>query len=412
MMVALKIIATILVLVFQFSCQSKIDTYTKVEISNGVPGLVINDKPYPPYAYMSYLGEEKYYKEAANADIHLYNIPAYMGDRGINSNSGIGPFRSAIWIGENEYDFSSLTKDFNEILKADEKAKVIVRLHLDPPLWWENLNQDEACQLNDSSTFRISYFSETWRNEAGKVLKKCTEWLLSSPYSDHLIGVHIAGGFTEEWFYHFNKYFYDKNPIRLKAFQQWLRNNYQNNTLALQKSWRNSSITFNTAHLANISGKEIRDEWRDPKKEQNVIDTYRFHAETMVNNISYFCKIVTETSNGYLLTGTFYGYYFFVTDPRRGHGALAKLLECQDLDYLSSPNVYNRKIGEDWPPMVAIEPVHKHSKLWLAENDMRTFITTLLKDQAPEICPPGQYEVKYGRDLRIKKHLSHFYGKI
>jgi beta-galactosidase len=71
---------------------------------------------------------------------------------------------------------------------------------------------------------------------------------------------------------------------------------------------------------------------------------------------------------------------------------LAKLLECPDLDYLSSPNVYNRVIGEDWPPMVAVQSVHLHGKLWLAENDTRTSITTLLKDRSSGIAPPGQYE--------------------
>jgi len=377
---------------FQLPGQSLARTCAEVKISAGVPTLFINEKPYPPYAYMSYLGEEKYYEDVAITGIHLYNIPAYLGGRGINSNSGIGPFRSPIWTGENEYDFSSLIKDFEEILKTDPQAKVIIRLHLDPPLWWEKLNPNAACQLPDGSTFRNCFSSETWRKESGKVLQRCIEWLLSSPYSEHLIGIHVAGGSTEEWFYHFKQYFYDENPTRIQAFRQWLRNNYQDNILALQKAWDNNSITFNTAQLANISGKERREEWRDPEKEQNVIDTYRFHSETMADNIAYFCKIVKETSNGCLLTGAFYGYHYYVTDPRRGHGALAKLLDCPDLDYLSSPNVYNRIIGEDWPPMAAIESVQMHGKLWLVENDTRTSRTTLLKDRAPEICPPGQYE--------------------
>ena len=64
---------------------------------------------------MSYFGEQKYFKEIAVTGIHLYNIPSYLGERGINSTSGIGPFRSPIWIGENQYDFSSLIKDFEEI---------------------------------------------------------------------------------------------------------------------------------------------------------------------------------------------------------------------------------------------------------------------------------------------------------
>ena len=377
---------------FQLPGQSLARTCAEVKISAGVPTLFIDERPYPPYAYMSYLGEEKYYKEAADAGIHLYNIPAYLGDRGINATSGIGPFRKPIWIGIDEYDFTSLIKDFDEIHKADPQAKVIIRLHLDSPLWWEKLNPDAACQLPDGSTFRTCFFSEKWRNESGKVLTKCIEWLLSSPYSEHLIGIHVAGGSTEEWLYHFKQYFHDENPARTQAFRQWLRNSYRDSAALLQKSWKNDTVNFKTAQLADISGIERREEWLDAETEQNYIDTYRFHAETMADNIAYFCKVVKTASKGSLLTGAFYGYHYYVTDPRRGHGALARLLDCPDLDYLSSPNVYNRVMGEDWPPMAAIQSVHSHGKLWLAENDTRTSRTTLLKDRAPEICPPGQYE--------------------
>ena len=392
MIINKSLISIIIAFTFLLHGQSTKDSYANVKVLDGIPKLFINEKPYPPYAYMSYLGEEKYYKEAADVGIHLYNIPAYLGDRGINSSSGIGPFRSAIWIGEDKYDYSSIIKDFDEILKADSEAKVIIRLHLDPSLWWEKLNPDETCQLPDGTTLRASFTSEKWRKESTKVIEVCIEWLLNSPYSKHLVGIHVAGGFTEEWFYHFNQYFYDQNPARVQAFREWLKSNYHNNIQALQNAWSNNSITFENAQIADISGKKSREEWRDPRTDQNFIDTYKFHSEAMVDNIAHFCKIVKEVSQGRLLTGAFYGYHYFVTDPRRGHGALAKLLNCPDLDYISSPNVYNRKIGEDWPPMVAIESVHKHGKLWLAENDTRTYKTTLLKDRAPEICPPGQYQ--------------------
>ncbi len=388
----LYVLGFIIILHLGLSAQSLAPNCSEVKTYAGVPALFINGEPYPPYAYMSYLGAETYYKEAAQSGIHLYNIPAYLGDRGINSNSGIGPFRSALWTGRNEYDFSGLIKDFKEILNADPEAKVIIRLYLDPPEWWEILNPDAVCLLPDGTGLRTSFSSEKWKEAAGEVLKICIEWLLSSEYSDHLIGIHVAGGSTEEWFYHFKENFYDENPSRLQSFQGWLREHYQDDTRALQAAWNTPDISFSNARLADISGEERREEWRDPATEQNVIDTYRFHSETMAGHIAYFCKIVKETSQGCLLTGAFYGYHYFVTDPRRGHGALEKLLECPDLDYLSSPNDYKRVMGEDWPPMAAIESIKLHGKLWLAENDTRTSITTLLKDQAPDLCPPGQYE--------------------
>lgn len=368
------------------------EAQTKAEIkwTESNPSLVIDGETYPPFAYMSYLGEEEYYREIAETGIHIYNIPAYLGEGGINTSSGIGPFRSPIWRGDGKYDFSGLVKDFEKIIKSDPKAKIIIRFYLDPPGWWTQLYPEASAQLPDGTIFRQCFASEIWREKTGDVFLDCLDWLLDSQYSKYLAGIHVASGFTEEWFYH-PKQYQDINPARLKGFRQWLKVNYKNKT-ALQKAWGQPSITFENAQLANIDEPIKRKEWRDSKQEQNYIDTYRFQAEVMVNNIAYFCKIVKEKSNGNLLTGAFYGYHYFVGDPRRGHGALAKLLDCPDLDYLSSPNVYNRVIGEDWPAMAAINSVQLHGKLWLTENDTRTSKTTLLKDRSSGIAPPGQYE--------------------
>jgi len=140
----------------------------------------------------------------------------------------------------------------------------------------------------------------------------------------------------------------------------------------------------------NTEKKENR--WRDQEREQNIIETYQFYAEIIVWYIEYFCKIIKETSKRNLLTGVFYGYHYYVTDPRAGQDALSRLLECKDLDFLFSPNTYNRVIGEDWPLHTPIKSLQIRKKLWFAENDTRTCITTLLKEKAPEIAPVGQYE--------------------
>ena len=371
---------------FSGEAQSK----AEIRMDSGSPSLVIDGMIYPPYAYMSYLGEEKFYGEIAATGIHIYNIPAYLGAGGINTISGIGPFRSPIWIGEGEYDFSSLEEDFEKIIKSDPKAKVIIRFYLDPPEWWTELYPEAAAHLPDGTTFRQCFASKIWQKKTGEVFRDCLDWLLGSQCSNYLAGIHVASGFTEEWFYH-PKQYQDQNPARLQAFRQWLKSRYKNDR-ALQKAWNNRTITYENAQLANIDEPAKSKVWRNPDNEQNYIDTYRFQAEVMVDNIAYFCKIVKEVSNNNLLTGAFYGYHYFVGDARRGHGALAKLLDCPDLDYLSSPNAYNRVIGEDWPPMAAINSVQLHGKLWLTENDTRTSKTTLLKDRSNGIAPIGQYE--------------------
>lgn len=366
----------------------------EIKVLQGLPTLHINGRPFPPFAYMSYLGETRFYREAAESGIHLYCFPAYLGDRGINPNSGIGPFRAAIWRGENRYDYSSIEDDFEKILKADSQAEVIIRICLDVPQWWEEKYPQEAALRSDGTAVRQCFSSELWRQQAGEALRNCIRWLLTSTYAEHLAGIHVAAGFTEEWFYHFSGNFSDGSPRRISSFRRWLRNQYQNNLASLRKAWCNDEITFEEVVPADISGADRRKVWRTPEKDRAVLDTLRFHTETMADNVAYFCRIVKESSDRSLLAGAFYGYHFFVTDPRRGHGALAKLLECPDLDYLSSPNVYRRVMGEDWPPMAAVQSVQLHGKLWMAENDTRTSLTTLLKDRAPEICPAGQYESK------------------
>jgi beta-galactosidase len=382
---------SVIILLCFVSCYAVDRTPTaSIKTRFGVPALFIDDKPFAPFAYMSYLGEERHYQEAAAAGIHLYCFPAYLGDRGINSNSGIGPFRPGIWRGESEFDFSSIRTDFAKILKADPDALVIIRFHLDPPSWWEMANPEACCLLPDDQTFRQCFASPVWQSATGEALRHCLSWLLQSDYSHHLIGIHVAAGGTEEWFYHFQGSFYDRNPARTRAFQAWLRKRYQNDT-GLRSAWHDPNVTIETARPADISGSDRSRTWRDPNREQARIDSFRFHAQTMVDNISMFCGLVKEVSQGRLLTGAFYGYHFFVTDPRRGHGALHGLLSCPELDYLSSPNAYHRVVGEDWPPMVALNSVQLHGKLWLAENDTRTSVTTLLKDRAPDICPPGHY---------------------
>lgn len=362
----------------------------EIRTLEGDPTLFIEGKPFIPFAYMSYLGQKEYYAEIAKTGTHLYCFPAYLGDRGINAGSGIGPFRKPIWIGKNRYDFSGMTEDFEKIVQCDPEARIIIRLHLDPPIWWEKLNPDASAQLADGTTFRQCFSSEKWRNETGTVVIECVRWLLNSTYSKNVIGIHIGAGGTEEWFYHAPQRD-DRNPARVEAFRKWLFKKYNGDVAALQKSWSNNTVSFNTITPANIN-EEKANRWRALEREQHIIDTYQFHSDVLAENIEYFCRIVKEASNRTLLTGVFYGYNYYVTDPRAGHGALARLLDCKDLDYFSSPNTYNRVIGEDWPPYAAIQSIRMHGKLWFAENDTRTCLTTLLKEKAPQITPAGQYE--------------------
>ncbi|MDQ6480133.1 hypothetical protein [Dyadobacter sp. LHD-138] len=370
--------------------QSFLNT-ASVKSNAGLPELWINERRVPPFAYMSYLGQSKFYKEVADQGVDIFCLPAYLGNQGINSTSGIKPFRPSFWLAENKFDFTIIQKEFEALTRVKKDAKVIVRIHLDPPRWWEERNPSEVCRLPSGESLRVSFSSDKWRQDAGMALQALLTWIKNSPFNANLIGVHVAGGGTEEWFYHYGEHFYDESIARNNHFRRWLRVKYKNKVSSLKKAWKLPSVTFENATIADISGRIKGDGLVLKKGNERRLDAYAFHTSVIVENISYFSKLVKENSNGKLLTGAFYGYHLFVHDPRRGHGSLSELLECPTLDYLSSPNDYRRETGVDWMPMAAIRSVQLHGKLWMAENDTRTALTRYLKDVAPEINPTGDW---------------------
>lgn len=389
MKIKCKVSSIVGLCLFVSLCQSQ--NIAKVINFNGVPAISINDSIIPPFAYASYISEGKNYKEISQAGIHLYFFPAYLGDQGINSGSGIGLFRKSIWKDFNQYDYSSIKEDFEKIIKEDPNAKIIIRLYLDPPRWWTQKNPDGATQLPNGEIFRQCFASEKWKQETSKALKDCIGWLKRSIYAKYTVGIHIAAGGTEEWYYHPVQQRDDMNPLRTIAFRSWLSKKYHGDLSVLQDAWHDKNVTFANA-VPTLMDEKPKQQWLIPSKEQKRMNSYQFHAEILADDISYFCKVVKDNTNREWLTGVFYGYNNSITDPRYGHGAFKKVLECKDVDFIASPNEYNRVIGEDWAPQLSAQTVLLHGKMLLAENDTRTCLTTLLKEKAPEIVPKGQYE--------------------
>ncbi len=361
-------------------------SFPSCSIDANRPAIVIDGVRHPPMAYTSYFPRTVYYRQAAECGIHLYCFPAYLAGRGINTRSGIGPFRTGLWHGPAQFDFADIVTDVEALLAADSSALFIMRLHLDVPEWWERAFPNECCLLGDGSVFRQSFTSPRWRQDAAGALRAVIRWFRTSPYAAHLAGIHVAAGQTEEWLYHACA---DRNPSRLAAFERWLTERYENRETAL-RAWSRSDCRDARTALDALE-QEPQPRWRDADTDRPALDACRFHSEVMVDAIAAFCRTVKEESDGRLLTGAFYGYHFFVSDIRMGHAALSRLLACPDLDFLASPNMYDRSPGKDWPPMAAVDSVRLHGKLWMAENDTRTALTRPLAETAPSICPAGQY---------------------
>lgn len=311
-----------------------------------------------------------------------------------------GPF--AEWRGphpetDSPYDFSTLRQRFQHILDADPQACFHLRIHLEMPQWWQEINPDECELLADGRRMFQSYASRQWRREAKEFLKAFVNALKQAGLSERVVAYQCGTGTSGEWVKGHGAMGLtcgDHSQPMQEHFRQWLRQHYH--TLdQLRTAWADPWITFETAKVPSEREQLplALNTFRDPQKERNVIDYFRCFAELQADLLIDFCSTVKETTGGKALAGAFYGYltelawnagFFgegldseFSTYQRSGHLGLAKVLQSPSIDFLVSPYSYGfRGIGGDGPAMPPSESLRVHGKLYIYEDDTRTYLST------------------------------------
>jgi hypothetical protein len=100
----------------------------------------------------------------------------------------------------------------------------------------------------------------------------------------------------------------------------------------------------------------------------------------MADLVCELAHAVRQASHGRKLVTFFYGYLFEFGTIRLGpatcgHYALRRVLDCPDIDLLCSPiSYFDRGIGASAPAMTAAESVALAGKMWLYEDDTRTYL--------------------------------------
>ena len=185
-----------------------------------------------------------------------------------------------------------------------------------------------------------------------------------------MIGYHIACGHTEEWFWwgFWARDFLDYSEPNRRRFGQWLQRKYGGAPASVGEVRIPTKQERTTADLGCL---------RDPGKSQRVVDFNDYHSDLVVDTIEHFARLVKHETQGRQLCGVFYGYIFELNgSPEGGHNALARLLRCGDVDFLTAPSSYNfRQPGSGYSVfMAATESIKLHGKLWFDENDYRTHL--------------------------------------
>ncbi len=119
---------------------------------------------------------------------------------------------------------------------------------------------------------------------------------------------------------------------------------------------------------------------RDPATEADLITFARFRQEQMADTVLDLAAACRRGTEGKKLVLFFYGYLYEMSMCRNGahdtgHYALSRVLQNDDIDILCAPLSYTgRGWGNSSPSMTATESVLAAGKIWLNEDDCRTYL--------------------------------------
>ncbi len=357
--------------------------------------FTVNGKPVAPLAYVTYNPAKGCYRQFGQNQVKLFSVAVYLGDQGINSASGIRPFRPGFWQAEGKYDFSVVQEDYSRILEQEPEALIFPRIYFDVPVWWEQQHPDQTARDYHGNPLRQSFASPRWLEDCRKALTHYYDWLKQSGFENHVAGCQIAAGNTEEWYYHSTHpgQLLDYSEVNRMAFHAWLKQKYAGHIHDLNATWHSSFSAFDEAPIPSPHERKyaLHGEARDVTREMPTIDYLHYHSWAIARAITILCGQVKKETNGNHVAGGFYGYVMELINPDCGHHALKEVLECPDVDFLASPPSYgqSRAMGVDWPLMGAAESVMIHDKMWFIEADVRTSLSQFMKETLPFAAPEG-----------------------
>lgn len=286
--------------------------------------------------------------------------------------------------GDEKPDWSTVDAVCREVLSANPQALLLPRIGLDPPRWWVDAHPGDVTTWDQPSDNRPvgDVASPLYRDDAAKHLQALIEHL-EAAFGDHIAGYHPCGQNTGEWFYEgtwsspLNGY----STATLAAWRDWLRRKYGSD-YRLQQAWNKRDISLQGVEVPTPARRRSAPHGvlRYPGDEQDLIDFAEFQQDMMAECVLHFARTVRQATQEKKLVVFFYGYGFEFGAIRNGaatsgHYGLGKVLKSPDIDVLCSPiSYFDRGLGGSAPAMSAAESVMLAGKLWLFEDDTRTFL--------------------------------------
>lgn len=343
-------------------------TRAEVKDYRGAPALFLDGEPVYPMWFFSWAPQPVDVLAFARAGVNVHTFDVPLG-----------------WSGPGQYDHAEVDRLMLQLLGASEQVYAVPRVQMDAPGWWLDAHEDELTRYANGvgwqgngwgGTKHPSFASLLWRREAGEALRQLVEHILSSPYSDRVIGIHVASGIYGEWHYWSATDFPDvSEPMRQKLIRD-MKARYATPE-AWSRAWGQPTAPFEAAICPSVEERQSGDVgmFRDPGKSRKVMDYYDTLFGAQVDAIEDFCRVVKEASNDRLLTLVFCGYLPDLEWAQEGdHRLFIRALRSPVIDAFSSPHSYHRRgLGADGYFRNFPGSIRLHGKLFIDEGDDRTY---------------------------------------
>lgn len=282
-----------------------------------------------------------------------------------------------------EYNFAGVDRAIQATLAADPDGLLLPRFGMAPPAWWLDEHPDARMLFDDGRTDGFSMASQEWLADALVHLRALVRHC-EARFGKNMLGYHPCGQHTGEWFYErsWEPRLSDFSPAMERGFARWLERKY-GDAATLAQAWNRRGITFGNVTIPAPEEQLSTTHrlLRDPVKERAVIDWFEYKQVAMAEPLVEMSRVIKEETSRGKLVCLFYGYIFDMhglpLGPQgSGHLAMRRLIDCADVDILCSPISYNdREQGGAGCFMSAVDSVRTGGKLWLNEDDTRTYLT-------------------------------------
>ncbi|HLK59206.1 MAG TPA: hypothetical protein VKU00_21780, partial [Chthonomonadaceae bacterium] len=342
---------------------------THLILRNGMAEIHINGTVVPPVLFFGNLDP------TANRPRVLSEV-RHAAQNGIHLHSTLVELPCP--LSEAAHALEEIDNRLRALLDADPEGFVMPRIVFVPARGWKREYPTEIASYADGTTGDPSLTSERFWREAEHSLTLLVTHLQEYEWGKRVFGYHLERG---EWFQPADQG-YDRSMANRDAFRDWLREKYKHNLVSLRAAWYDGDVQFHTADIPPLITKPnpLR-AFFETRRERRIIDFFEFTSESTAKRLISLAQAVKRAAHHQALVSVCYGYTFEFGHGFSGHLALGTLLASPAIDLVCGPPSYrDRKSGGGASIPAPVESFPLHGKLWLSEDDTKTYLAPAQQD--------------------------------